>query len=817
MLTRARSRSVVMVAATALVLLLQFTAPEVLPTEGRVAASNRQSPTGRVLASSPEIYAKRYQNALKYLLAQASGPTVLPRARADAAVALAEAGMREPAQRLVTQLMAQRPRTDRALAAEIWAVSRVSLLTGHHEAWPWTTQAMARLWSELSRAPHPSVESLALAAHAMDRALLEARARGYWFFCWRWHGRMVRLMQKVRTLPISPTTMTGTDDVLAGARWQIYSRPRSMRVVAGLWHLGVVEPQMGVRRHIDPGSSGLAVDAATTYHYVLAAADSGLGELAAAVYNDALPAPTPTGGVDRVVVPRLGWRRGLAVGPVGIAATALYAMATRDLMDHGDLGIGWRRVLVQSGKRGKPRWWVGQARLDPIIPWRRGGDTVVARGLQGRAAFYALMDRIERGRAPVLFWNNPWPGLPSAPVSLASHRAKRGATEDVSRSILARRFRFCAEKLVRAVDAAYPMRWDGSMVLSERQQSMGRAPAYLWPLSQWVGARERLWHALHGRISNHQLTPLMDRLLPYFDTSSHPPGCTAAIDAPQGLQFFDDNGWVLLDDLRAYRLTGSASWLKRAAVVFRFMVSGWDTKDGGEWFNTKRQGRTESATGTFLIGAEMLYRWTGDPWYRRWASHIRRWNAHHMMQLDGLYGDTLVGSGRIRKGLPLPYDSGVMIDADIDRYRSDHQIRYLRRAESLADGVLAHYQDPLTGCLVAFNTMSPSEQDAFFAIFLESLARLQQVAGAKAYRRAIVLEAIRATSTCGKDGLYGADWSMPVSRSANDPSLLTQASVLSLLASAISVLGDRGGSGPSHDWKQLSSGLDRLRPSERPW
>ncbi len=831
----------VILSANILLTLVATTAPLASYSSGGV----NQAGSWFMVASSPSIYAISYRRALHYLAAHmsrgngaihGSAHHILVETEAEAAVALAGGGMRNQATALVQRLMRHPIDQPQALASAIWAVSRTLSIEGGEDdaSWTWTTASLRKLQADLDSESgvdtHMSPSTLAMAYAAVNASLEDARSQGYWWFSWIWSRRMAKIRYRMQTISWTTPALARTQNMLAGVQSGAYSRGRSRRLVVGLFHLGVVEPGLGVRSDPDPERSDWATDAVSTFDYVQAASQSGLGALATAVYDDSLPLLAADGGVHSLMMPVVGAETGIGIGPISLGATAEYVLASQALIDQRDFGLGWRRVELASRVSGETQWLQGTDWLDASVQFRAGWVPVVARHASSKQVFDSLITLIERGIAPRLFWNRPWPGLPASPTSALEPRlggihqviaigggwdhlsprwahwcAHGGQLENptlgkhVYKLVSSREakspgvWQSASQRLLHAVDDQYRTKLGGLNAWAESATATpqaGRQIAYLWPLSQWVGAQESLMAA--GHLSLRRLPGLMNFMRPYFESESQPGAGSAAIDDPWGVKFFDDNGWVLEDELRAYELSGDRVWLMRAEQVFKFMMSGWDVKRGGEWFNTERKVRTETATGTFLIGSENLYRATNTPGYDKISQSVRQWNQQHMVQDDGLYGDALVGNSATAAGIDFPYDTAVVIAADLAEYHIRPQPRFLKQAQYLSDVVLAQWQDPLTQGLLSWNTQDASEQDAFAAIFIHALTQVNAIRPNPRYRRAIMAEAFLAASSVDGRGLATSDWTQPYPLLQARESLLTQASALSLLSDAEEVASGAG-------------------------
>ncbi len=780
--------------------------------------------------SRPAVFYADYRRALAFLAEhigadgrehQPAGPPASVVADAKAAVALAEAGHRPAAERLVNGLWA--PWADvRSLSAALWAVTTIDNGTARlADHWSWTRMAVSRVLRATKTPNQLSPDTLALTAAAVRAAAGAAASRGDWWSAWWWsrHARSLARVICAEELQRS----TSARDYVAGARWGLIPRLQAQRILAGLDHLGLIEPGFGLRAWPDPERGGFTVDAKTTFDYVEALSTNGLGAKAMGLYVAALQMVGTKGGVRRRLNPVIGRARGILLGGSGIGATAQYLLASEALVRRHQLGLGWRAAEL-TGMYG--RWWTSDQRWwDPKVRFHSQRIAMYVQGGSGGEVFRGLMVLLARGWVPIAFWDRPWPGLPTRPgASLLRHWRQFAAVVVLRDGHFGRPSQPCWRALRRTgVRVVFrPPALDGELPAGGGQRPSRRAwlrlagrlaasvhrnyrasvngesiwleanpspdgpvwPAYLWPVSQWIAANQ----ALAGIKRRPVPLSLMDSMHPYLlDRRPGSAGYTAAVDNPAGLQFYDDNGWVLLDDIEAFRLTHDTRWVQQARRVFAFMASGWDPREGGEWFNTERATRTETATGTFLLGAEELYATTHDSCYRRWALAIRNWNTKHMRTLIGLYGDHLSAVRPSHpSGVPFPYNSGLVIDADLQWYQIVGRSG-VRDAERLADTVLEVWQDPVTGNLIQLNAEDPAEQDAFDAIFLASLVRLYQLDPNPRYQRAVLAEASQVVLAMAPNGLVGRDWSDPAEASSSC-SLLTQASALSILVDAATIV-----------------------------
>jgi hypothetical protein len=117
---------------------------------------------------------------------------------------------------------------------------------------------------------------------------------------------------------------------------------------------------------------------------------------------------------------------------------------------------------------------------------------------------------------------------------------------------------------------------DGSLY-SETPSGKRRSGSTLWPFSQVLAASLELaafpGHGIAYRGDVPEEIAALDRYL--NDDGAYASG-TARPSGRSRLTYFDDNEWVALDLVRAYRLLGDVSLLSRAQDLFAFVSAGWD-------------------------------------------------------------------------------------------------------------------------------------------------------------------------------------------------------------------------------------------------
>ncbi len=251
----------------------------------------------------------------------------------------------------------------------------------------------------------------------------------------------------------------------------------------------------------------------------------------------------------------------------------------------------------------------------------------------------------------------------------------------------------------------------------------GPAYAYLWPLSQALAADMDVlllpWASADDRAITQRL--MGEGLRRYWDGKAY----QSAIMPPRGLggdRYYDDNAWIGLDLVRAYRMLGDKSTLDYAAEVFAYLVSGWDNDQndvspGGIFWvqaDWNRDRTTASNAPTVELGLR-LYQITGQDYYLTWARRIYDWLNAALLSPEGLYYDKINRAGAVDNGRSAA-NQGTMIGAHVLFYEITHDRAYVQRANDILQTALELYAQ-----------VGLSEQRPFNAILLRNLLYLSRV------------------------------------------------------------------------------------------
>ncbi len=198
-----------------------------------------------------------------------------------------------------------------------------------------------------------------------------------------------------------------------------------------------------------------------------------------------------------------------------------------------------------------------------------------------------------------------------------------------------------------------------------------------------------------ARLEPGHYRPIMeknfDALDGYWDTKSKVPGYEPGQTSGNGHdKYYDDNAWMVITFLEAYDLTHRAHYLKRAGETLDFVLSGWDDEGGGGiwWHEThKGGGKNTCVNAPAAVGCLRLARLrdprAAAPLIEK-AQAIIAWTASNLQDPSGLFWDNkVIATGEVNRG-QLTYNTGLMIRAFLGQYRATGKKEPLEEARRIA-------------------------------------------------------------------------------------------------------------------------------------
>ena len=105
----------------------------------------------------------------------------------------------------------------------------------------------------------------------------------------------------------------------------------------------------------------------------------------------------------------------------------------------------------------------------------------------------------------------------------------------------------------------------------------------------------------------------------------------------QGDFYYDDNAWVCIQLIDAYKQLGNKKYLDLAEKVLEFMWTGWDPVSGGIYWDKTFSGKGICCNGPVCVSYLAAYELTENPVYLERAEKIYAWCNTMLRNRDGLY------------------------------------------------------------------------------------------------------------------------------------------------------------------------------------
>lgn len=282
--------------------------------------------------------------------------------------------------------------------------------------------------------------------------------------------------------------------------------------------------------------------------------------------------------------------------------------------------------------------------------------------------------------------------------------------------------------------------------------------SFLWPYSGMISAANALAAAPGGEKYHADLVRVLDGLEQYWDEHADPPGYDSYVrEFGGGQKYYDDNEWLGLDFVDAYRTLGDPAYLEKAKIMFAFAISGWSDDLGGGiyWRENDAATKNTCSNGPAAVLAMKLYQETGEREYLDWAERILDW-LKPLKAPSGVYWDS-ISDKRTIDFRTFTYNTGTIIHANALLYRETGEQQYLEEARALAESSVAHFMhnDPQSG--QAFFPDTPW----FNAVLLRGYIALYH---ADPQHDPRYIETMRAnldygwTHARGEDGFINPDW-----------------------------------------------------------
>jgi hypothetical protein len=223
------------------------------------------------------------------------------------------------------------------------------------------------------------------------------------------------------------------------------------------------------------------------------------------------------------------------------------------------------------------------------------------------------------------------------------------------------------------------------------RKSEDKPYAYLWPLCGLVQAANEE-EALTGKTG--YLDRVMMAIQAYYDPSAPAPAYGSYIvKEKRDDRFYDDNQWIAIACLDAYERTKDKKYLEQGELVYRFMMTGFDTIGGGGLYWKEKDLTTKNtcSNGPGVLVSLQLYKATGIKTYLDTAILLYDWTRKHLLSSENVYYDNMKLPSREIDQRTYTYNTGTMLQSSVKLYEITGEKGYLEHARNLAVGSLKKF------------------------------------------------------------------------------------------------------------------------------
>ncbi|MDN3654479.1 glycoside hydrolase family 76 protein [Ferruginibacter paludis] len=218
----------------------------------------------------------------------------------------------------------------------------------------------------------------------------------------------------------------------------------------------------------------------------------------------------------------------------------------------------------------------------------------------------------------------------------------------------------------------------------------GRPVSFLWPLCALLQADNEM--ELLGKPD--LLQPDFIIIEKYHNTFPPAPGYASyAMALGGGSRFYDDNQWIGITAMDAFKRTRQTQWLATGKEIYRFIMSAYDTLTGGGlyWQEDNKKSKNTCSNGPGIILALQLYQATKQQAYLDTALLLYNWVNANLRSPSGLYYDNIKTDNYRVDKKEYSYNTGTMLQANVYLYECTHDKKYLRQATAIADSSVGFF------------------------------------------------------------------------------------------------------------------------------
>lgn len=234
--------------------------------------------------------------------------------------------------------------------------------------------------------------------------------------------------------------------------------------------------------------------------------------------------------------------------------------------------------------------------------------------------------------------------------------------------------------------------------------------------------------------------------------------------------FYDDENWITLALLHAYKVTGDATYLAQAKVVFADIMNAWDTTccgphPGGMWWQKPTTNKVTAINAGAVISASRLYQATNDASFLAFGQKVYAyWSTYMVDPASGHVFDGIDNAGTINTAWSFTYNEGLFIGAVVELARATGDASNLPLAHKVASYMMAKEIETTSLGTILSDGKCSGDGEMFKGIGARYLGELYAADRSHTEYRDFLVRSADAAWTLARDpasGNVSCDWGGP--------------------------------------------------------
>lgn len=234
--------------------------------------------------------------------------------------------------------------------------------------------------------------------------------------------------------------------------------------------------------------------------------------------------------------------------------------------------------------------------------------------------------------------------------------------------------------------------------------------------------------------------------------------------------FYDDENWITLALLHAYKVTGDMTYLTQAETVFADIMNAWDTtccgaNKGGMWWEKPNIDKVTAINAGAVISASRLYAATKDGTYLAFGQKVYAfWSTYMVDSTTGHVYDNENDEGGINTTWSFTYNEGLFIGAVVELARVTGDTSNFPLAHTVASYMMSKEIETLDAGTILSDGNCSGDGDMFKGIAARYLGELYAADPSHTEYRDFLRRSADAAWTRARDvasGNISCDWQGP--------------------------------------------------------